>query len=39
MSAERYGVPKTRKCAFLIASLDGPVCLPVPTPFLQTPQP
>jgi DNA (cytosine-5)-methyltransferase 1 len=31
LSAERYGVPQTRKRAFLIASLDGPVCLPVPT--------
>ena len=25
LSAERYGVPQTRKRAFLIASLDGPV--------------
>lgn len=31
LSAERYGVPQTRKRAFLIASLHGPVCLPVPT--------
>jgi DNA (cytosine-5)-methyltransferase 1 len=31
LSAERYGVPQTRKRAFLIASLDGPVCLPDPT--------
>jgi DNA (cytosine-5)-methyltransferase 1 len=31
LSAERYGVPQTRKRAFLIASLDGPVRLPVPT--------
>jgi DNA (cytosine-5)-methyltransferase 1 len=31
LSAERYGVPQTRKRAFLVASLDGPVCLPVPT--------
>jgi DNA (cytosine-5)-methyltransferase 1 len=31
LSAEQYGVPQTRKRAFLIASLDGPVCLPVPT--------
>jgi DNA (cytosine-5)-methyltransferase 1 len=31
LSAERYGVPQTRKRAFLIASLDGPVCLPAPT--------
>ncbi len=28
LSAERYGVPQTRKRAFLIASLDGPVELP-----------
>ena len=31
LSAERYGVPQTRKRAFLIASLDGPVGLPAPT--------
>jgi DNA (cytosine-5)-methyltransferase 1 len=31
LSAERYGVPQTRKRAFLIASLDGPVTLPAPT--------
>ncbi len=31
LSAERYGVPQTRKRAFLIASLDGPVSLPAPT--------
>jgi DNA (cytosine-5)-methyltransferase 1 len=31
LSAERYGVPQTRKRAFLIASLDGPVSLPEPT--------
>jgi DNA (cytosine-5)-methyltransferase 1 len=31
LSAERYGVPQTRKRAFLIASLDGPVRLPEPT--------
>lgn len=31
LSAERYGVPQTRKRAFLIASLDGPVRLPKPT--------
>lgn len=31
LSAERYGVPQTRKRAFLIASLDGPVELPTPT--------
>jgi DNA (cytosine-5)-methyltransferase 1 len=31
LSAERYGVPQTRKRAFLIASLDGPVELPPPT--------
>jgi len=31
LSAERYGVPQTRKRAFLIASLDGPVSLPDPT--------
>jgi DNA (cytosine-5)-methyltransferase 1 len=31
LSAERYGVPQTRRRAFLIASLDGPVALPAPT--------
>jgi DNA (cytosine-5)-methyltransferase 1 len=31
LSAERYGVPQTRKRAFLVASLDGPVRLPDPT--------
>ena len=31
LSAERYGVAQTRKRAFLIASLDGPVALPAPT--------
>jgi DNA (cytosine-5)-methyltransferase 1 len=31
LSAERYGVPQTRKRAFLIASLDGPVQMPPPT--------
>ncbi|MHB1569542.1 MAG: DNA cytosine methyltransferase [Solirubrobacteraceae bacterium] len=31
LSAERYGVPQTRKRAFLLASLDGPVELPTPT--------
>jgi DNA (cytosine-5)-methyltransferase 1 len=31
LSAERYGVPQTRRRAFLIASLDGPVKLPEPT--------
>lgn len=31
LSAERYGVPQTRKRAFLIASLDGSVELPAPT--------
>lgn len=31
LSAERYGVPQTRKRAFLIASLDGPVELPAAT--------
>jgi DNA (cytosine-5)-methyltransferase 1 len=31
LSAERYGVPQTRKRAYLIASLDGPVQLPEPT--------
>jgi site-specific DNA-cytosine methylase len=31
LSAERYGVPQTRKRAFLLASLDGPVTLPATT--------
>lgn len=31
LSAERFGVPQTRKRAILIASLDGPVGPPVPT--------
>jgi DNA (cytosine-5)-methyltransferase 1 len=31
LSAERFGVPQTRKRAFLIASLDAPVELPAPT--------
>ncbi|MGH3266145.1 MAG: DNA cytosine methyltransferase, partial [Trebonia sp.] len=31
LSAERYGAPQTRKRAFLVASLDGPVRLPGPT--------
>ena len=31
LSAERYGVPQTRKRAFLLASLDGPVALPAAT--------
>jgi DNA (cytosine-5)-methyltransferase 1 len=31
LSAEQYGVAQTRKRAFLIASLDGPVQLPAPT--------
>jgi DNA (cytosine-5)-methyltransferase 1 len=31
LSAERYGVPQTRKRAILIASLDGPVGPPEPT--------
>jgi DNA (cytosine-5)-methyltransferase 1 len=31
LSAERFGVPQTRKRAFLVASLDGPVKLPEPT--------
>lgn len=31
LSAEQYGVPQTRKRAFLVASLDGPVKLPAPT--------
>jgi DNA (cytosine-5)-methyltransferase 1 len=31
LSAEQYGVPQTRKRAYLIASLDGPVALPAPT--------
>lgn len=31
LSAEQFGVPQTRKRAFLIASLDGPVSMPAPT--------
>jgi DNA (cytosine-5)-methyltransferase 1 len=31
LKAECYGVPQTRRRAFLIASLDGPVELPAPT--------
>ena len=31
LSSERYGVPQTRQRAFLIASTDGPVALPMPT--------
>ena len=31
LSAEQYGVPQTRKRAYLVASLDGPAELPVPT--------
>jgi DNA (cytosine-5)-methyltransferase 1 len=31
LSAECYGVPQTRRRAFLIASLDGPVSLPAAT--------
>ncbi|HXV04461.1 MAG TPA: DNA cytosine methyltransferase [Solirubrobacterales bacterium] len=31
LSAERYGVPQTRRRAFLVASLDGEVALPAPT--------
>jgi DNA (cytosine-5)-methyltransferase 1 len=31
LRAECYGVPQTRRRAFLIASLDGPVELPTPT--------
>lgn len=31
LSAESYGVPQTRKRAFLVASLDGPAKLPAPT--------
>lgn len=31
LSAERYGVPQTRKRAILVASLDGPVGPPEPT--------
>ncbi len=31
LSAEQYGVPQTRKRAYLIASLDGPAELPRPT--------
>jgi DNA (cytosine-5)-methyltransferase 1 len=31
LRAERYGVPQTRRRAFLLAALDGPVELPAPT--------
>ncbi len=31
LHAEQYGVPQTRKRAFLLASLDGPVKPPTPT--------
>jgi DNA (cytosine-5)-methyltransferase 1 len=31
LSAEQFGVPQTRKRAYLVASLDGPAELPVPT--------
>lgn len=31
LSAEQYGVPQTRRRAFLIASLDGTVQMPAPT--------
>jgi DNA (cytosine-5)-methyltransferase 1 len=31
LSAEQFGVPQTRKRAFLLASLDGPVAAPQPT--------
>ena len=31
LSAEQFGVPQTRKRAYLVASLDGPAQLPVPT--------
>ncbi len=31
LRAECYGVPQTRRRAFLLASLDGPVSLPAPT--------
>jgi DNA (cytosine-5)-methyltransferase 1 len=31
LGAEQYGVPQTRKRAFLVASLDGPAELPAPT--------
>lgn len=31
LSAEQFGVPQSRKRAFLIGSLDGPVNLPEPT--------
>jgi DNA (cytosine-5)-methyltransferase 1 len=31
LGAEQYGIPQTRRRAFLIASLDGPVQLPAPT--------
>jgi DNA (cytosine-5)-methyltransferase 1 len=31
LQAEQYGVPQTRKRAILVARLDGPVALPIPT--------
>jgi DNA (cytosine-5)-methyltransferase 1 len=31
LSAEQFGVPQTRKRAYLVASLDGPAQLPAPT--------
>jgi DNA (cytosine-5)-methyltransferase 1 len=31
LSAEQYGLPQTRKRAYLVASLDGPAELPTPT--------
>lgn len=31
LSAEQFGVPQTRKRAYLVASLDGPAQLPTPT--------
>lgn len=31
LSAEQFGVPQTRRRAFLLASLDGPVSMPRPT--------
>lgn len=31
LSAERYGLPQTRRRAYLVASLDGPAELPAPT--------
>jgi DNA (cytosine-5)-methyltransferase 1 len=31
LHAEQYGVPQTRKRAILVARLDGPVALPMPT--------